>query len=164
MCATFPKRDGSGASGDWDINISGNAATATKLTTENVGGTKSPIYFSDGKPAACGDHLDVDVNTVEGLSKRYIVHGVARHTGTMNLNTLDSTTSVFTEIRPLEITTTNLPSTWGTQAYGALLSLRDGNSTYGHAKLQLIASQVDICGLDVSKVRKNQSQQVGDSF
>jgi hypothetical protein len=138
MCETFPSRTGVGASGKWNIDISGNADTATKLTTENVGGSKAPIYFSNGKPKACGDHLNVDVNTVDGLNSRQIVHGVPRHSNAMDLNTLDSKKSIFTEIRPGEITTSNLPSGYET-GYGALLSLRDGNSTYGYGKIQILA-------------------------
>ena len=44
-----PSRTGSGASGDWGINITGNAATATALTT-SAGSSSQPIYFSNGKP------------------------------------------------------------------------------------------------------------------
>ena len=46
------KKDGTGASGTWGIGISGNAATATALTT-SAGSATNPIYFSNGKPAAC---------------------------------------------------------------------------------------------------------------
>lgn len=47
-----PTKTGTGASGTWGISISGNSATATKLTT-NAGSASSPVYFSDGKPVAC---------------------------------------------------------------------------------------------------------------
>ena len=54
-----PTLTGTGATGTWGINISGssasctgNAATATKLTS-SAGGVTTPIYFSSGKPAAC---------------------------------------------------------------------------------------------------------------
>lgn len=40
------------AEGTWKISITGNAATATKLTT-SAGNATLPIYFSDGKPIAC---------------------------------------------------------------------------------------------------------------
>ena len=46
------KKDGTGASGIWNISITGNAATATKLTT-SAGNAALPIYFSDGEPVAC---------------------------------------------------------------------------------------------------------------
>lgn len=46
------KKDGTGASGTWGIGISGNAATASALTT-SAGSATQPIYFSNGKPAAC---------------------------------------------------------------------------------------------------------------
>ena len=55
-----PTLTGSGASGTWGINITGNAATATALTTTSSGGMFTPVYFSKGKPYACvmstGDH------------------------------------------------------------------------------------------------------------
>ena len=46
------KKDGTGASGTWGIGISGNAATATALTT-SAGSAINPIFFSNGKPTAC---------------------------------------------------------------------------------------------------------------
>ncbi|MGM9964934.1 MAG: hypothetical protein ACI4W0_05720 [Bacilli bacterium] len=46
------KKDGTGASGTWGIGISGNAATATALTT-SAGSATQPIYFLNGKPVAC---------------------------------------------------------------------------------------------------------------
>lgn len=45
------EKDGTGASGSWGINITGNAATATALTS-NAGNISKPIYFSGGKPVA----------------------------------------------------------------------------------------------------------------
>lgn len=47
-----PTLTGTGASGIWSINITGNAATATALTT-SAGSATLPIYFSSGKPVAC---------------------------------------------------------------------------------------------------------------
>lgn len=47
------KKDGTGASGSWGINITGNAATATKLGTSDVGTATQPIYLDDGTPKAC---------------------------------------------------------------------------------------------------------------
>ena len=44
--------NGTGASGTWGISITGNANTATALTS-NAGSATHPIYFSGGKPAAC---------------------------------------------------------------------------------------------------------------
>lgn len=43
-------KTGSGASGTWGIGISGNAATASKLTTTNAGSSTRPVYFSNGIP------------------------------------------------------------------------------------------------------------------
>lgn len=48
-----PTRTGGNASGDWGINITGNAATATALTTATAGDADTPVYFKDGKPVAC---------------------------------------------------------------------------------------------------------------
>lgn len=47
-----PTLTGTGASGTWGISVSGNAASATKLTS-SAGSATLPIYFSDGKPVAC---------------------------------------------------------------------------------------------------------------
>ena len=47
-----PTLTGTGASGTWGISITGNAATATALTT-SAGSATLPIYFSSGKPVAC---------------------------------------------------------------------------------------------------------------
>lgn len=44
-----PTTTGTGASGTWGISITGNAATATALTT-SAGSASRPVYFSSGKP------------------------------------------------------------------------------------------------------------------
>lgn len=52
----FPTKTGTGASGTWDINISGNASTASaasKLGSTTIGGSAKPIYLSSGTPTAC---------------------------------------------------------------------------------------------------------------
>jgi hypothetical protein len=52
----FPTKTGIGASGTWDINISGNASTASaasKLGSTTIGGSAKPIYLSSGTPTAC---------------------------------------------------------------------------------------------------------------
>ena len=46
------KKDGTGASGTWGINISGNAATATKIGTSTVGSSTMPVYINSGTPTA----------------------------------------------------------------------------------------------------------------
>ena len=113
------KKDGTGATGTWGINISGNAATATTATSATSAGS-----------ATTASKLD-------NVEARHYIRCVPRHSGSMDLNKIDSTMSIVTEIRPSEITTTNLPSDYGT-AYGVLLSLRDGNSSYGHGKMQIL--------------------------
>ena len=47
-----PTKTGSGASGTWGISISGNAATATKLGSADVGTLNTPIYLNSGAAAA----------------------------------------------------------------------------------------------------------------
>lgn len=47
-----PSLTGSGASGTWGINITGNAATATKIGTSTVGSTTMPVYIKSGAPTA----------------------------------------------------------------------------------------------------------------
>ena len=49
------KKDGTGASGTWGIDISGSASIASKATalTTSAGSATQPVYFSNGKPAAC---------------------------------------------------------------------------------------------------------------
>ena len=61
-----PTLTGTGASGTWGINISGNASTATSATTatklsSNAGSSTNPIYFSGGKPVACSYSLNKTV-------------------------------------------------------------------------------------------------------
>ena len=46
-----PSKTGVGASGTWGISVTGNAATATKLSS-SAGSANQPVYFSDGKPVA----------------------------------------------------------------------------------------------------------------
>lgn len=46
------KKDGTGASGTWGINISGNAATATKVGKSTVGSATMPVYINGGTPTA----------------------------------------------------------------------------------------------------------------
>ena len=53
-------KTGSGASGTWGISISGNAATATALTS-SAGSSTVPIYFSGGKPVQCSTTLGVSI-------------------------------------------------------------------------------------------------------
>ena len=51
------KKDGTGSSGTWGINITGNAATASKLGTSTIGATNIPIYLNGGIP------ITVDLNS-----------------------------------------------------------------------------------------------------
>lgn len=67
----LPLGDGTGASGTWGISVTGNAATATALTS-NAGGTEQPIYFTGGKPAATSYALKATVNNgTEGRISYY---------------------------------------------------------------------------------------------
>ena len=75
-CANFPARDGRGATGNWDINITGNAKTATfaitagKLDT-NAGSATKPVYFGDGIPKQCNDKLTVDISGNAGSADKW---------------------------------------------------------------------------------------------
>lgn len=90
-----PTKTGTGASGTWGINISGNASSATKLTS-SAGSATLPIYFSDGKPVACtassvfsnlsnsGNNISI---TVAGQSRTLTV-GYATSAGNANTASL----------------------------------------------------------------------------
>lgn len=54
-------KTGSGASGTWGINITGNAGSASKLTS-NAGSNVQPIYFNNGVPVATSYSLNAKVN------------------------------------------------------------------------------------------------------
>ena len=85
-----PTKTGVGASGTWNISISGNAATATtatKLSTSSAGSASLPVYFSNGIPVACtkssifsnlsnnGDQLSI---TVAGYNRLLTVAYASR--------------------------------------------------------------------------------------
>lgn len=54
----------------WNGNVVGNVSgSATSLTT-NAGSTTQPIYFKDGKPAACGNSLAVSVTGNAGTADK----------------------------------------------------------------------------------------------
>lgn len=60
----FLTKTGIGASGTWNISITGNAATATtatKLGSSTVGSTSLPIYLNAGTPAVCSSTLGVSI-------------------------------------------------------------------------------------------------------
>ena len=67
-------KTGSGASGTWNINISGNAATASKLSnTSKIGDTNKPVYFkADGTPAAINYTIDKAVPSNAVFTDRYV--------------------------------------------------------------------------------------------
>ena len=46
------KKDGTGATGTWGINITGNAASANKIGSSTVGSTTMPVYIKSGAPTA----------------------------------------------------------------------------------------------------------------
>ncbi len=63
-----PTLTGSGASGTWGINISGNAATSTALTT-SAGGLLTPVYFSEGKPYPCVMSTENEAGIVRSFNR-----------------------------------------------------------------------------------------------
>ena len=61
-------------------DLSGNAATATALTT-NAGDSNTPVYFSGGKPVAC---TSLDLNTTGNAAtatKAYVLQGAYTSNG-----------------------------------------------------------------------------------
>lgn len=55
-----PTKTGTGASGTWGISISGNATTASKITTD-AGSATRPVYFYGGVPVICSGTLAVGI-------------------------------------------------------------------------------------------------------
>ena len=84
-CANFPHKDGRGATGNWNINITGTAATSTlaaaagKLNT-NAGSATKPVYFGDGIPKQCNDTLNVGVTGNSGTTTALNVTGLLKET------------------------------------------------------------------------------------
>ena len=58
-------------------SLSGNASSATKLTT-SAGSTTTPVYFSDGKPISCGrqlnDYTYTTTGTITNVSGKFDVY------------------------------------------------------------------------------------------
>lgn len=75
-----PNKTGSGASGTWGINITGNAATAT--TTDNVSGK---IYYSADSPSVATDKL-FTVKEAHGNDDNVPNNGLVIQTGPHGVN------------------------------------------------------------------------------
>ena len=60
--------------------LSGNASSATKLTTD-AGGSTTPVYFSGGKPVACTAYSSASVNYANSAGNADTVDGLHVHTG-----------------------------------------------------------------------------------
>ena len=91
---TLVATDGTGASGTWDISITGNAATATKLGTTTVGGSTQPIYLNAGVPTAATSYANATVGTADkltGFSSRAADFSWGNQTGTAVTVMNDST-------------------------------------------------------------------------
>ena len=73
--------------------FSGNATTATALTT-NAGNTSTPVYFSNGKPVACGyaftNYLPLSGGTLTGTlnTKKIVVQGA---NASLNISNISAT-------------------------------------------------------------------------
>ena len=52
------------------VSSATNATTATKLDS-NAGSSNQPIYFNEGKPAACGNSLAVSITGSAGTATNY---------------------------------------------------------------------------------------------
>ena len=91
---TLVATDGTGASGTWDISITGNAATATKLGTTTVGGTGQPIYLNAGVPTAATAYNAATVKYADmltGFASRAADFSWGNQTGTAVTVMNDST-------------------------------------------------------------------------
>lgn len=75
-------KTGSGASGTWGISISGNAASAEKLSA-NDGSNTQPVYFTGGKPVACTGTLSNSIS------------GTAAYADKLNANAGSSTKPIY---------------------------------------------------------------------
>ena len=85
---SVPKRDGTDASGTWGINISGNAATATRATylgSSVMGNSTTPIYLTTGGlPTLCTGYGSAITN-------------ITRSGTTFTATRVDGTTFTFTQ-------------------------------------------------------------------
>lgn len=98
----IPMGDGTGASGTWAINISGNAATATSATsatsagklTTDAGGTTQPVYFTGGVPTTTSYALKATVN--DGTASNIAYYSSARAISSTSLISFDTTNSIIT--------------------------------------------------------------------
>ena len=131
-----PTLTGTGASGTWGISITGNASTATALTT-SAGSATLPIYFSSGKPVACtassvfsnlsnsGNSLSV---TVAGQNRTLTVN---YSTSAGNADTLDGLhESSFSKIYDINISSGSTVNVYdyakneaGTRSAGNIFSI-----------------------------------------
>ena len=138
-------------SGTWGISITGNAATATSLTS-NAGSTTQPIYFTGGKPSATSYSLSATINAGDSAYVAYYsganaISSAKAATGMMmpahyyhNLynNNPTTGTTVYVHYYNTSTTSTNsfanlrvkTSSSYKTLAFGG-----DGNLTWeGHIK------------------------------
>lgn len=141
-----PTKTGTGASGTWGISISGNAATATALTS-SAGSSTTPVYFSGGKPAVCGSSLAVSITGNAATATKWATARTITLSGSVTGSvSIDGSGNVTLE------TTTNhthsyLPLAGGTMDKNARIaqasgSLYIGSSTNtGYVYLQDMASQ-----------------------
>lgn len=101
------------------IDISGNAATATTATTatklgSNAGTGKIPIYFSGGKPVACGTELSVTADQAKKLASAKsitltgAVTGSGNFDGSSNVSIATTATQVYCTAASGEVGSTTL--------------------------------------------------------
>lgn len=161
--AYTPTLTGKGASGTWGISISGNAATATALTT-SAGSATLPTYFSSGKPVACtassvfsnlsnsGNNLSV---TVAGQNRTLTVNYAS------NADKLDNTDSTgffrYFHISSLQNKDLNYANnTYGTWNHGDDSTQKNTPT----AEYGCYLSWGDLASSDTSTTR-NQTAQIG---
>lgn len=105
-----PTKTGGGASGNWGINISGNAASANKLNT-NAGSATFPVYFSNGVPVQCDGTLANSISgnaatasklqTTRTITLAGSVTGSAAFDGSNNITITTSTNHSHSQYLPL---------------------------------------------------------------
>ena len=91
-----PALDGTGATGDWGIDITGNAATATTATTAtklgtSAGDSNTPVYFSSGKPVACSS-LDLNTSGYSSYIRRKFDRDTSNYLDAITFYKADNTT------------------------------------------------------------------------
>ena len=134
---------GSGSSG-LDVDITGNAATATsadsaevaeKIGTTTVGSSTEPVYINAGTPTACGGSLDVDITGNAATATKATQDG-SGNTITSTYATIaktydDTTNTSYRGMRGLDGST----SGWVRTTTSGIIPVQSGAAGSGHSGL-----------------------------